>query len=281
MPHLSENKIVIVIVLYQTSVESCLTYKTLTEHIQDTSLEYELIIYNNSIKEPIPLSETYHAVNANSNEKLVGAYNYALNVAREQKCKWLLLLDQDTEITKDYFAKLIQFFYSDNDTEEIAAIVPFLIENSKILSPQRINHFAWWQHQLSTSGIQNGRICAFNSLSLLKVEFIDSIGGFSSYFPLDMLDHWYYLQIYNNNKKVFVLDTYIKHQLSLSDYEQNVSLIRHQDLLTAERAFTKKLGLTHYLTYKVRLGIRLFRQMIKFRDKRYAIIILKTLIGKI
>ncbi len=276
----AENGIAIVIVLYKTSLELSMTYKTLKLFISNINTNFEIIIYNNSDTETISENSNYQVVTSQKNDKLSGPYNYTLKFAKEHNLKWILLLDQDTEITKEYFVKLADFLCMEKDSD-LVAVVPFLKENSKVLSPQKINNFGWWQRKIVTPGYQTGRVTAFNSLSLLDVEFMLSIGGFNIEYPLDMLDHWYYLQIYNQRKKVYVLDTYIEHQLSLSNYENNVSFERHRSLLKAEKGFTKELGITHYLSYKIRLTLRLIRQFIFFKDKRYALIIFKTLIGKL
>jgi GT2 family glycosyltransferase len=277
----NENSIIIVIVIYNVNLEDCITFKTLINYISNSNLIYDLIIFNNSNEIKIPQNKSYKVVNSNENKKLSGAYNYALSYARENDKDWILLLDQDTELTEDYFSKLTLYFNSTPLNSEIVSIIPFLIENSKTISPHKIGLFNFKDSKVINPGIQHEHITAFNSLSLLNVEFMLSLGGFNIEYPLDMLDHWYYLQIYNCKKKVYVLDTYIEHKLSLSSYENNVSIERHRSILKAEKAFTKELGRTHYLLYKIKLTIRLISQFIFFKDKRYASIIFKTLIGKL
>jgi len=97
---------------------------------------------------------------------------------------------------------------------------------------------------------------------------------------LDMLDHWYYNQIYLQRKKVYVLDCIINHNLSFQNYEREVDLGRHTEFLEAERLFVKELGLRYYVGYKVKLFLRAIKQYLIFGDKRYATITLKKLVGK-
>ena len=132
---------------------------------------------------------------------------------------------------------------------------------------------------ITVAGTYSGNIVAFNSLSLLSTDFVMSIGGFSELYPLDMLDHWLYRQIAVHKKSVEVLDTYISHSLSLLD--NSMSYNRLADFLAAEQRFVStELTMTHYISYKIRLAIRLIKQWIRLRDRRRTQITFKALIGK-
>lgn len=271
------DTITIVIVLYKKELTDCLTYQTLINSTKNCKTDYRLILYNNSSDINVPFSKEYEAVNSEDNGKLFKAYNYALNYSIQTNCKWLLLLDQDTEITAEYIEKLDSFLNSNNDTN-IAAAVPILKEGNKILSPKRTSSLGWWEYNIKHSGYQQEKTSAFNSLTLINTNVIQSIGGFSSEYPLDMLDHWYYHQISLLGKHVYVLDTIINHKLSLLNYEENISLNRHVDFLEAERKFVlNELGTLHYITYKIRLSLRLVKQFFLYKNKDYCRITLKSL----
>jgi len=280
---MSDNKIsiVIVIVLYNSNLNDSKSYLSFTKAIEDSKIDYTLILYNNSKEIEIPQNESYLVVNADSNQKLTGAYNYTLEYASNLKKKWILLLDQDTEITTGYFTELVKFFSSNQISNDTAAIVPFLKENNKILSPHKIGFFNCLRIKIKSSGYQKGYITAFNSLSLLHVDFMNSIGGFNTKYPLDFLDYWYYYQIFKFKQKVFVLDTIVNHELSLNNYESNISLARHTELLIAEKTFVKEMGTIHYCFYKIRLIFRLSKQLLLIKNKNYANIIFKILTNKL
>ena len=211
--HKPENEIItIVLVLYKTAAADCLSYKTLVKQLASSTISYQLIFYNNSPEITLGANPDYTVVNSEVNSKFYGAYNFALHYALEHNSKWLLLLDQDTEITAEYIQKLELFLHSHYRSNTVA-VVPVLTEGTKILSPKRISSCGWWQYRISGTGYQSGRIIAFNSLTLISVEFMHSLGGFSDKYPLDMLDHWYYNQIFKHNKTVFILDTQIRQRL--------------------------------------------------------------------
>ncbi len=275
------KSIVIIITLYNSELIESESFMSLININDKQIIDYNLILYNNSKEIEIPNHESYLIINDKTNQKLAGAYNFALNYALKNNQEWILLVDQDTEITQDYFIKLASFLESDKQSNDIVAIVPFIKENSQVLSPHKINFFNCRRKVISNSGLQNDYVSAFNSMSLLKVNFITSIGGFNIDFPLDMLDYWYYYQIHKNGKKVYVLDTYVNHNLSITHYERNISLERHTDLLLAEKKFIREIGLVHFSFYKVRLLYRFIKQLIFFKNKRYAQIILKNLFNKL
>jgi GT2 family glycosyltransferase len=279
MNNSAANQILILIVLYKKSIEECVSYRTLKDCIKSQNLRYKLIIYNNSSEYGLTELEDAIVINSDHNGRLSSAYNYAWKYALAEGYQWLLLLDQDSELSEDYFTCLSNSLQRTVD-DSIVALVPKLVDGNQILSPRKISSVGWWENTLQHTGIQRGRVVAFNSLSLLNVNFIQSIGGFSDKYPLDMLDHWYYNQIYLQKKKVYVLDCMISHNLSFQNYERDVDLVRHTEFLEAERLFVKELGLRYYVGYKVKLFLRVIKQYLIFEDKRYATITLKKLVGK-
>ena len=92
------------------------------------------MIYNNSPEFEIPSSNDYNVYVPQENKMLAGAYNYALSEASKVGYEWLLLLDQDTELTREYFIELCQFVNSsDSDNYDIA--IPILKNEDFYLSP--------------------------------------------------------------------------------------------------------------------------------------------------
>lgn len=274
---ISDNiSIEIVVVLYGSTPDKSKTLSELTNLTNTLHIDYELIIYNNDLSYKFSHPH-YHVVNAESNDMLAKAYNYALQRASEQGRQWLLLLDQDSSIDQNYFEVLIDFI-SNNDNKNLAAVVPFLSHNNRILSPETIHPILWHTKPITKEGFYQGNITAFNSLSLVNVDFALSIGGYNTKYPLDMLDHWFYRQIVKQKKEVYVLPIKIEHQLSLLN--NSMSIKRFESFVNAERQFVRnELTTLHYLSYKVRLLIRLVKQFVKNRDRQRAKIALKSLFG--
>ena len=73
------NKIYIVIVLYQTELKDSVAFNSLSINIQALTIPYELLIFNNSPEIRIPYDKAYSVVST-TNIGLAYAYNYALDI---------------------------------------------------------------------------------------------------------------------------------------------------------------------------------------------------------
>ncbi len=270
----------IIIVLYKCELSESLSFQSLEKQLTEkkSNIQYDLLIYNNDTTRTIT-HPIYTVVNPTNNKMLAGAYNFALNKAINSKKEWLLLIDQDTEIPEKYFTEIKKFLLN-NTNNDIVATVPFLISHNKYVSPEITQKFAWRQNRIAKSGIYEGRVSAFNSMSLLNVKFLSDIGGFNTNYPLDMLDHWLYSQINKNKKKVCVLDVKITHNLSLLDKKNYMPLDRYRNFLLAEKMFVKnELTLLHYISYKFRIILRAGHQLLRFKDKKYFLQTIKVFWG--
>jgi len=279
MSGLNRNTILIVIVLYKKTIENCKTYNCLNKSLGVFRNNYKILFYNNSPEITLTFSNDYEVVNGDKNNMLCGGYNFALNYALENNIEWMLLMDDDTKVTAQYFIKVNDFINFNSSNKEIVAAVPVLKSENKILSPKISRSICWWHiRDISTFGEQKGRLSAFNSLTLIRTNFIKSLGGFSTLYPLDMLDHWYYHRIYVAKKVVYVIDTVIEHNLSIRNYEMNMSIERHSSYIDSEKKFAlEELGLLTLTLYKFILFRRFIRQLIFFRNKRFSMITLKKI----
>lgn len=270
-------KILIVIVLYNTELKDSTTYNSLKKSLKFCSLTWELLIFNNSKEYKIISDIASEIVNSEQNCMLAGAYNYALEFAKSKNIEWLLLLDQDSEITDEYFIKLSETLSNKQITENTVSIIPFLIENVRIISPHKNIFFQLIRSPINYTGLLKGHITALNSLTLLRVEFISQIGGFSYKFPLDMLDYWIYYQIYKKNKLVYLLDLKVQHHLSVNNFEKNMTVERYQQIIFSEKQFIKEFGILEQFAYKCKLFFRTLKQFLFLRDKRYSKITFRSI----
>ncbi len=271
---MTKDSILIVLVLYKCELQNSLSYHSLTQTIQHLSVPHHLLVFNNSPEIAVPPSDQYEVAHEATNVMLSGAYNHALQVAASAKDTWLLLLDQDTQLTESYFQTLSAFFQHQYDTN-IVNVVPRLLGNGRVISPHRTQFFHSFRQPVLQFGEHDGHVIALNSVSLLSVDFMQSIGGFSSEFPLDMLDKWTSLQIFKQHKKYYVLDTTLEHHLSVLDTQQYMSESRYSRLLESEYHYFKKLGKIHVVLYKCRLIFRFIKQLLLFKSKAYAVLTCK------
>jgi GT2 family glycosyltransferase len=237
---------------------------------------FSLVIYDNSAEShQIAEDFTLHYVHDPANGGLAAAYNYALSRAEDTGYEWLLLLDQDTTLTSEFLAELIDCANALRTEDNVAAIVPKLMVRGTILSPAE--HFLdFLRHQFrnyvqtlgQAAGIQQGRVSAYNSGSTLSVPVLRSIGGFPKEFWLDYLDHAVFHALWASGRRVYVLHAVLQHELAESDLNAR-PIWRFRNVLRAQSLFVKRTGsFTDRLLYRLWLLRSVRRLRADLQDKR-------------
>ena len=144
-----------------------------------------------------------------NNEKVEYIWNgdnlgiaYALNVAAKKAIadgyKWLLTMDQDSELQLDVLQELEKFVIS-SDNSKVGIISPYHdIETNKKKNPIDVEE----RLEVMTSG------------NLLNLEIYDKIGGFKDWLFIDLVDIEYCFNLRKNGYKVLRLNNVImKHHL--------------------------------------------------------------------
>jgi len=202
---------------------------------------FKLIIYDNSFTKQsisINLPFEYEYVHNPANVGVAKAYNYALNIAKNNNYDWLLLFDQDSSFPKNYISTLFNTCQNINPNEKIVACVPKVFHNNIFFSPSRV---LWGGiHRpidKNHKGICNFEIMAIGSGALIRKSFILSIQGFNETYWLDCLDRWLFNTIYSEGKKVYVINLIIKHNLSIFNFDKHVTEHRYLNQLKYETLF--------------------------------------------
>jgi GT2 family glycosyltransferase len=237
---------------------------------------FSLVVYDNSAESHLIAEDfTIHYVHDPANGGLAAAYNYALSRAEDTSYEWLLLLDQDTTLTHEFLAELIDCVHALRTEDNVAAIVPKLIVRGTVLSPTE--HFLdFLRHQFrnhvrtldQAAGIQEGRVTAYNSGSTLSVPVLRSIGGFPREFWLDYLDHSVFHALCIRGYRVYVLQAVLQHDLAESDLNAR-PIWRFRNVLRAQSLFVKRTGsFTDRLLYRLWLLRSVRRLRADLQDKR-------------
>ncbi|MDR7208985.1 glycosyltransferase [Flavobacterium piscis] len=274
--------IFVIIILYKNNLENSRTIKTL-----ETSLDKKinLFVYDNSSEKQYPEeSFSYNKFNVQyfhdpTNVGLSKAYNYALKLAVNNKCSWLLLLDQDTCFTKEYI-DAVEMLRVDKLDKKTVAVIPRVksLTNNQKISPAKIILGGICRPFNYQEGIITSKISGINSGTILKVDYFKSIDGFNANYTLDMLDHWYFKKIFDDGKNIFLLNATINQDLSvLENFEESVSIERYKQMLKAESLFIMEESFISLAVFKLRLFFRILKQR-KFRNKEYYKFTLKILL---
>lgn len=241
---------VAIIVLYKRAAEESESLTTFMDALrEDATLASGLsvILYDNSAEPQPPAFTTpcpLEYVHNGQNTGLASAYNYALASAQSSGATWLLLLDQDTSLSVAYLRELRELSHSLADQENIGAIVPKLVADNVVYSPesnflyQMRNQFRAVRHPIGRNdvGVQPERISAYNSGAAMRVSALQSIHGFPAEYWLDYLDHAVFHALRLRGYLVYVMHAALEQQLSHMDINQ-VPHWRQRNVLTAQTRF--------------------------------------------
>ncbi|MBI2966568.1 MAG: glycosyltransferase [Bacteroidetes bacterium] len=268
-------KITIVTVLYNTQINNSKTLNSIKYLSNSYDLShFDLIIYDNSPdSQDLPISFPLHALyfHDQHNGGLSAAYNFALNYCNEKQIFWILLLDQDTELTMEYFSEIEVTVPAITQNKEVVAVIPQILNGKKKISPIILMRGGFVKELKSNVyGVCDFPVTGINSGTLLKVDFITLLGGFNPLFKMDMLDYWYFCMMYKNNKKAYIIKSILQHDLSVIDYK-NVSVERYENIIKAELTFFRNYGaIDDWNIFRLRLFFRLIKQWMTVKNKRIA-----------
>ncbi len=202
-----------VLVLYKQTPEESIALQTLSAGMRGREDLLQLIVYDNSphsqanLMPPGMKARYFHDP---LNGRLFAAYTYALRCAKDESIPWLMLLDQDTRITREYLDEALRLVSERHLA--VCAFTPRLIVNGEERSPHPLQPGG-----VPLSGRSDLRLAAWNSGAILRTGRLLGIGGFPPEFPLDNLDYAVFLMLQQGNERIFVMESRLDHQLSVAD----------------------------------------------------------------
>jgi GT2 family glycosyltransferase len=263
--------ILAVLVLYRCALRESETWQRLLPQVERLSSHAEwrcafrLLLCENEAADPMPagLPDWVEYRSRSENAGLSWAYNEGLVRARETGAEWLLTLDHDTRLPPDFLEQSIAHALGLSGRPEIAAILPQLVTSTgRVYSPM-IAKLGYEQAvPLGFTGVAKGDVRGFNSAALMRVSWLDSIGGYSPLFWLDYLDHATFRMLGSVGGKVWIAgELQVEHHLSIEDGRASMSEARFANFIQAESGFLDLYGsaLEGWL-YSVRLVFRLLNQ---------------------
>ncbi len=230
-----------VIVLYKMRLSESPAFKTLmaARSVIPRETEIRVLLYDNSPNAcnpgALPVGVRYEA--AQRNAGLAAAYNRALAIAEGERTTWILTLDQDTTLPVNFLLQMRERIRIVESNDRVAAIVPYLADADRPLSPVVVRFFG--EHHVSGTftGISEQEIRGLNSASLFRVSALKTIGGYDPYFWLDYVDTCIFRKLHLQGRRIYVAgNIQVEHNLSLLD-RRNLSPDRFRNILQAECAF--------------------------------------------
>jgi GT2 family glycosyltransferase len=271
-------KLQAVVVLYKQKIAESKSIKSLFDRVQamDFDMDIDLLIYDNS---PLPQNCERSIANLTSviyihdstNGGLVPAYNQGCVLAKDNGADWLLLLDQDTILTARYFETLLGAIREHGVDPRIAAYAPHIIVRGRCVAPSWFFMGVHRHIRVSWHGIATKPVISINSATVVRVSFVDAIGGFDQRFPLNFTDYWLYREIYRNGKMVVVLDCGLDHELSAANRDTFRPVPLYRDVLYHEGIFYRSSqSRIVVFVFWSRLMLRVLKHYFVFKDKGYS-----------
>ena len=247
--------ILAVVVLYKCELSQSQTVSTLFQILNENpelAKQFSLVLYDNSPQpQVLAMAAAFpiRCVHDPSNGGLATAYNFALGCAESEGRAWLLLLDQDTLLTRDFIFELLQAANTLRNSPAVAAIVPKLTVNGIVHSPaipfldQMRRQFLPPKEPIGQDvvGVLQQSMCAYNSASTFRVSALRSVGGFPSEFWLDFLDHAVFNALFARGDRIYVLYANLVHESSYSDLG-SMPIWRMHNVLMAQTLYVKQRG---------------------------------------
>lgn len=264
-------EILYILVLYQQKLADTISYQTLVDGLRQVPHSYQLLIYDNSpLPQAVEPTERMIYNHDENNGGIQAAYQYGFEIAKKRKIDWLCFLDQDTRLSPEYLNEIQKQMKQFRNEPNLVSLVPLVKNQERMISPTFANTVRpLRQKNTPTTGINLKPITAISSGTCIKTTFVDSIGGFHSPFSLDYFDHWLFWQIAQLQKKVFVLDTILIHDLSVLHY-QDLSSERYRSILSSENQFYQQYAIQLRPDFRRQLFLRSIKQVLTVKNKQIA-----------
>lgn len=229
------SEIIVIIVLYKTKFMDSRAFITLDISAKNAKWEsLDLVFYDNSPEYNKNLIDQLNQYNYNiryipdhNNSGVSRAYNQAYNLGKEMGKKYLLLLDQDTEIPINYCENLS----SVNDNYNL--VFPKLYDKGLMISPCK--YFLGRGSCLNPKTLKSGENeirgkMFLNSGSLISISLFEKVGGYDESVPLYFSDFNFFQRVKNYEKSYYLIDQTFKHDMSSNDEKDFNKFVKRFEL---------------------------------------------------
>jgi GT2 family glycosyltransferase len=260
------NDFLIVIVIYETELKNCLTIQCLVAIKEAVEAFPEVVVYDNSLRSKYDIAYnsiiTYYHHDP-SNAGVSGAYNYAGKLGREKNKNWLILADQDTKLSVDYFKDLKK---SVSEYVGINLFCPTIKSNNVIVSPTHYFFHKPISYEKPIAGKLKSRFkTVINSGLTIELSEMEKIGGYDSRLPLDYSDHYFFSQYKKRNEFFVVLNCEIEHNLSsYSDDTFEKVYSRFEKYAVSTNIYSRKVGSLFPMIWLYSRALKLTYRFSKF-----------------
>lgn len=178
------------VVVFQPSPEQL-------SRIADLRAGFDALITADNSEPPVAPIEGTDWIPMGGNKGVGAALNACCLRAGSLGYKWLLALDQDTELSAESISRYLLSFANFEDKESAAVVTPRLDENDVPAHDESVREL----------------VLAMTSCSFLNLEAWSRIGGFAEELFIDEVDHEYCLNAKRHGYRIVrLMDALIPHQ---------------------------------------------------------------------
>jgi GT2 family glycosyltransferase len=285
---MSRPRILIIVVLYKMQLAESQTIQGLLDSFASSPElhgSFRVLLWDNS---PTPLQNhrslsSFLYKHSPKNVGVSGAYNRAMKIAEDMGFRWLLLFDQDTAVPADFLPQALKLASRFSRQPAIAAVVPFLMEGDRVLSPLQVVFKRFKPLHQPFEGVYPGQVTAANSGTLIRIDALREIGGFREDFWLDFSDVVVFHLLHQHGKQIYIAgDLLLKHKITVIDFEKSVSPERYASMIAAEGAYWDTYGTAaERVFHAMRLLDRALRHKRRFHNSAFAKIVLAEFLRRI
>lgn len=266
------ENVLIVIVLYKKKIEELKNLKNLND--------ISILFYDNSPYSYQPkLKKQQIYINDEKNPGVSKAYNEAIKIAKKLNKRYLLLLDQDTEFTRENLYNYLELEkkYKSN------YIYTSMIGNEKLLYSPAVekifmNEAISRKEFIYSELIEIKNKAIINTGLMVPIEIIDRIGAFNEKIRLDFSDTYFIEKYKKNNSKLVLVNNFLNHSLSGDEGKDKEKELRRFVYYCIGGKEIRK-SIENKIRITILVYFRMIKLILKYKSLRPIFNLLKYYIG--
>lgn len=246
-----------ILVVYNKDISSSSTYNFIKGYS-----DIQLIVCDNSTisncNKEIVLNDGHIYISMEGNKGLSKAYNEALKCIPCSAENYVLLLDDDTNLTDEYVQIVFRSIESKKDIYIPIVKTPNMLM-SPVVSKNGCIHPIKNIDEIDTSGIS-----AINSGMLICTDVFKDYQYPEELF-LDYIDHAFMLEMNKRHKQIEIMNVSVIQSFSVDEFNKNGEKIRFK-IFKRDMGFYYKKLVKNVFYYLYILWKRKFRLCLKYKD---------------
>lgn len=264
-------ELLVVIVLFNKKPEQSSAYTSIQTALNILPSFPTIFIYDNSPHPSLLTDSQIIYRHDPQNSGVSKAYNEAIVLATKKNKKWMLLLDQDTNVDTIVFQK---FLDSTLEHPATVAFVPKMEDEIGLLSPFQFSSGRGKRIEVHKEKFSLEKFRFINSGLLIQCSAFLRAGGYEENIPLDFSDITFGEKLKKITDHFMVIDTTFHHAFSgTTPLKLNEALARFHYFCTGAFNTGKKFG--PFYIYFTRAFFRASHLCFKYRSLRFIKIFLQ------